>query len=182
MATITPRLFALPLLVLPYSKGIFFMRCFVILFALLMSACAAPLGASLTAEEAAHQRAEIQKALHHALALHAQGYTHDAQTQWALARDAYNDGLKAGIAFHHSPQEALRISVLLGQIAADLSEKTTTPETRITTLSHTVTTALKHIPSATPDPVILARTMNVEGEGAQKTALLQMETDHYTDR
>ena len=112
------------------------MRCFVILYALLLSACSAPLGASMTIEAAELQRAQIQEALDHALALHAQGYTHDAQAQWIQARDAYNAGLKAGIAFHHSPKEALRISVLLGQIAADLSEKCHSRDRRCVLISH----------------------------------------------
>ena len=158
------------------------MRCFVILYALILSACSAPLGASMTIEAAELQRAQIQEALDHALALHAQGYTHDAQAQWTQARDAYNAGLKAGIAFHHSPKEALRISVLLGQIAADLSERNATPETGVASLSHTVNTALKHIPAANPDPVVLARQMSLDGEGAQQTAQLQTETGHYTNR
>ena len=152
------------------------MRCFVLLCALLFTACASTVGASVTVEEAETQMEQIRTSLDHALALHSQGYLHDAKTQWGHARTAYNTRLRAGIAYHNSPKEALQISVLLGQIAAELDATKGTPEHRVATLKQNVDRSIRHIPSATPDPVILARQdASVPGE-AQQTARLQTET------
>ena len=74
------------------------MRCFVILYALLLFCLLAPLGASMTIEAAELQRAQIQEALDHASHCMPKG-THDAQAQWTQARDAYNAGLRQALLF-----------------------------------------------------------------------------------
>lgn len=152
------------------------MRCFVFLCALMFSACASPAGSLMTAEDAEIQRMAIQTSLDHALALHAQGYTHDAKKQWDQAKTAYNNQLRAGIAFHDSPKEALRISVLFGQIAHELSSTKGAPEGRIAELTREFDLSVQHIPSATPEPVILAHQSPSEAGEVQQTAQLQTET------
>lgn len=152
------------------------MRCFVFLCALMFSACASPVGSLMTAEDAEIQRMEIQTSLEHALALHAQGYTHDAKKQWDEAKTAYNSRLRAGIAFHDSPKESLRISVLLGQIAHELTSTKGSPEGRVAELNREFDLSVQTIPSATPEPVILARQSPSEVGEAQQTAQLQTGT------